>query len=67
MVEERPHAYHIFWLDDDGRYLDTQPPDADDQSDAIIKASGKVESAPIELWDRDRLLVRLDPELLKGD
>ncbi len=57
-----PHAYRIFKLDSAGRYVATEGLDAADDQDAFTQARCIAAGQPVELWDRDRVLVRIGPD-----
>jgi hypothetical protein len=64
MVEDTPLApsvYRVFRLDVDGRILQSEVLDAADDIEALCCAQSKIDGSPVELWDRDRLIARLEP------
>jgi hypothetical protein len=64
MVEHTPLAasvYRVFRLDVDGRIVQSEVLAAADDIEALHCAQSKIDSLPVELWDRDRLIARLEP------
>ncbi len=55
-------VYRIYRIDVDGQFLDAELLEALDDLDALVRARDKIDGSPIELWDRDRLIARLDPD-----
>ncbi len=56
-------VYRLFRLGIDGRILGSEILDATDDHDALSRAQDKVEGFGVELWDRDRLIARLAPDV----
>jgi hypothetical protein len=70
MYPESPTALHKYWvyfLDDQDNFLDAEVVEAVDDLDAFLHlqtlhAQTQAEAYVIELWDRDRLIGRVEPE-----
>ena len=67
MPNERDHsegaasAYRAYLIGDAGRVETATPIDATTDQDAIEQAKQLVDGHLVELWDRTRVVVRLEP------
>lgn len=60
--ETPPKPYRILLLDAAGRVLRTKLIPACAEADAVVRTRALMDGRPVELWDGDRLVLRLDPE-----
>ena len=63
-------AYWIYYLDQADNFLDAETVAAKDDIDAFLRAQNLqarsyADDCILELWNRDRMIVRLEPELHK--
>lgn len=63
MTDETPSKpYRLILLDAAGRVLRTKLIPACAEADAVARTRDLMDGRPIELWDGDRLVLRLDPQ-----
>ena len=53
-------TYRLYCLDGVGKVVSAEWVDADDDSAAIEAAKNLMDGYPCELWERSRLVIRLD-------
>ena len=56
-----PKPYRILLLDTAGRVLRTKVLSVHEETDAIERTRALMDGRAVELWDGDRLVLRLDP------
>ena len=56
-----PKPYRVLLLDTAGRVLRTKVLSACEEADAIARAHALMDGRAVELWDGDRLVLRLNP------
>ena len=63
-------AYWIYYLDQADNFLDAEPVAAKNDIDAFLRAQNLqartyADDCIVELWHRDRMIMRLEPEIHK--
>jgi hypothetical protein len=55
-------TYRLYCLDGVGKVMSAEWIDADDDKQAVADALQQVDGYAYELWDRGRLVMRIDPK-----
>ncbi len=54
-------SYRLYCLDGAGKIATAEWLQADDEADAVRQARDRKLTIPCEVWDRNRLVARIDP------